>query len=67
MKTVKNITLFLAGATAFWLAYSAGMTRNTLHPREGTVVYEDDEMKVTRMNVERGKNVDVATILYKNH
>ena len=67
MKTLKNVTLFLAGSVTFWGLLSVAMTRNTIYPREGTVIYEDDEMKVIRMTPEKNKTVDVATILYKKN
>ena len=67
MKTfIKNAGLFLAGGATVLYFYGRGLAELTNRPREGTVVYEDDKIKVTRMCKEKGKKVDVATIVYKD-
>lgn len=65
MKTLKALTLFVAGGVSTsWLLAKAIQT-NTNNPREGAVVYENDEIKVTRVNPESNKKCDIATIVYK--
>ena len=65
MKTLKALGLFVAGgATAlFWFAYRAAT--NTEYPRECAVVYEDDDIKVTRINTVPSDKLDLATIIHK--
>lgn len=67
MKTfIKNAGLFLAGGATFMYLYSTGLDNKTKYPREGTVLFEDEDMKIIRMSDEKSKNVDLATIVYKN-
>lgn len=67
MKTfIKNAGLFLAGGATFMYLYSTGLTNKTKYPREGTVLFEDEDMKIIRMSDEKAKNVDLATVVYKN-
>lgn len=61
----KNMLSFLAGGLTFGWLYSKGLKEKTKHPIEGTVIYEDDQMKITRMSAEKGKKHDIATITYK--
>lgn len=65
MKTLKTVTIFVAGMVTY--AYiSAWMAKyNTDYPREGAVVYEDEKIKVTRLNTENNKGLKLATVLYK--
>lgn len=65
--TLKNLAIFLAGGATFMYTYVKGLEANTKYPREGSVLYEDDNMKVIRMSKEKPKNIDLATVVYKNH
>lgn len=60
----KNMLAFLAGGLTFSWLFSKGLKEKTVHPIEGTVIYEDDQIKVTRMSAEKGKKYDLATITY---
>lgn len=61
----KNMLAFLAGGLTFAWLYSKGLEEKTKYPREGSTVYEDDQMKIIRMSAEKGKKRDIATITYK--
>ena len=62
---LKTMLAFLAGGLTFaWMA-AKGCNEQTKYPREGSVVYEDDQIKVTRMSKEKSKSIDLATITYK--
>ena len=65
MKTLKAVGLFIAGGATslLWFAYRAAT--NTEYPREGAIVYEDDNIKVTRINTVPSDNLDLATIVHK--
>ena len=67
MRSLKNVLLFLAGGAAFAWIFGRGIVLNTDHPREGCVVYEDDEIKVTRMTAGEPKDINLATITYKHN
>ena len=67
MKTfIKNAGLFLAGGATFMYLFSKGITENILQPKEGTVVYEDDKMRVVNVGNKNNKNINLAGIVYKN-
>ena len=67
MKTfIKNAGLFLAGGATFMYLFSKGFTNNVLCPREGTVVYEDDEMRIVNVGNKNNKYTNLAGIVYKN-
>lgn len=67
MKTfIKNAGLFLAGGATALYFYGRCLADLTERPREGSVLYEDDKIKVTRMSKEKTKKIDIATIVYKN-
>ena len=67
MKTfIKNAGLFLAGGATFMYLFSKGFTENVLRPREGTVVYEDDEMRIVNVGNKNNKYTNLAGIVYKN-
>ena len=67
MKTfIKNAGLFLAGGATFMYLLSKGVTENILHPKEGTVVYEDDKMRVVNVGNKNNKLANLAGIVYKN-
>lgn len=62
---LKTMLAFLAGGLTFlWLDIKTCQNR-TEYPVEGSVVYEDDKIKVTRMSNEKHKTLDRATITYK--
>lgn len=66
MKGLKNALIFVAGGLTFAWAFARAASRDTEHPREGGVVYEDDKIKVTRIGTQEAvKGVAYATILYK--
>ena len=65
MKTfIKNAGLFLAGGATFMYLFAKGVTENILQPKEGTVVYEDDKMRVVNVGnknaEERFKDINEA-------
>lgn len=65
MKTLKALGLFVFGsASTLWLLAN-GITTNTKYPREGAVVYENDDIKVVRVNTKSNDNIDLATIVHK--
>ena len=67
MKTfIKNAGLFLAGGATFLHFYTKGLADLTTRPREGSVLYEDDKIKVTSMSKKRPTTFDLATIVYKD-
>lgn len=67
MKTfIKNAGLFLAGGATALYFYGRCLDDLTNRPREGSVLYEDGKVKVTRMSKEKSKRMDLATILYKD-
>lgn len=65
MRTLKNLAIFAAGGiTALWtLAWS--LNKRTEEPFEGAVIYEDDDLKITKCNTNEGK-VGIASIVYKH-
>ena len=67
MKTfIKNAGLFLAGGATFMYLFSKVFAESALHPEEGTVVYEDDKMRVVNVGDKNNKNINLAGIVYKN-
>lgn len=62
---LRTMLAFVAGGLTFAWLYTRGCEMNTEHPREGSVVYEDDRIKVIRMSTKPDKNMDIATITYK--
>lgn len=62
---LRTMLAFIAGGLTFAWLLEKGYMMNTEHPREGSVVYEDDRIKVTRMSTKPSKNLDIATITYK--
>lgn len=67
MKTfIKNAGLFLAGGATALYFYGRGIVELTERPRDGSVLYEDDKVKVIRLNKEKAKTMDLATIVYKD-
>lgn len=69
MRALKNVAIFMAGGLTFGILLSKGLVENVRHPREGTVEYEDDRIKVVRAGTKPPKEGVVATasILYKKH
>lgn len=65
MKTLKALVLFIAGGVSTALLISTRCITNTEYPREGAVVYEDDNIKVTRVNTIPSDDMDLATIVHK--
>ena len=65
MKTLKALGWFIAGAFTSVYMFAKKCDENTTYPREGAVVFEDDNIKVTRVTVKPGHKVDLATIVYK--
>lgn len=61
----KNMLAFVAGGLTFAWLYSKGLESETKYPREGSTVYEDDRIKVTKMSKKKGSKYDIATITYK--
>lgn len=69
MKTfLKYATTFLAGGASFAYLYARACYRDTKFPIEGTIEFEDENMKVTRMCRQKPKDdsIHMATIVYKN-
>ena len=67
MKTfIKNAGLFLAGGATFMYLFTKGFTENVLHPKEGTVVYEDDKMRLVNVGNKNNEHINLAAIVYKN-
>lgn len=69
MKTLKNLAIFMAGGFSFMYLYAYAHRSNSEYPREGSIEYEDDRIKVIRMSKEPAKEGDysIATIVYKKH
>lgn len=67
MKGLKNLAIFLAGGfTVLWILHE-GSEMNVKHPREGSIIFENDEIRVIRNASEPGKGSWCsATVLYKN-
>ena len=65
MKSLKAIGLFIAGGFSTLVLMAKAFEENTTYPREGAVVYEDDDIKVTRVNMKPNKTIDLATIVHK--
>ena len=65
MKTLKALGLFLLGSASTALLFSTRCVMNTEYPREGAVVYENDDIKVTRINAIPNDDMDLATIIHK--
>lgn len=65
MKTLKALGLFLLGGFSTALLIGTRCVMNTEYPREGAVVYENDDIKVTRVNAIPDDEMDLATIVYK--
>ena len=62
---LKTMLAFLAGGLIFMWFEAMGCADKTNYPREGSIVYEDDKIKVTRMSKEKSKKIDLATVTYK--
>lgn len=65
MKTLKALGLFVAGGLSVFVLLAKAFTENTEYPREGAVVYEDDDIKVVRVNTKPSDIIDLATIVHK--
>lgn len=65
MKTLKALGLFALGGLSALVMFSSRCVMNTEYPREGAVVYEDDDIKVTRVNTIPSDDIDLATIVHK--
>lgn len=57
--------VFLGGYATVKLL-SIGFEDKTKNIREGSVLYDDDKIKVIDMSNQPRKNVTVATVLFKN-
>lgn len=67
MRTLKNLAIFAAGGLTVFGAFVYCLADRTNHPYEGGVVYEDDDIKVTRCSVKKeGDRIDIATVTYKH-
>ena len=69
MRTFKNVAIFMTGGLVTLTLLAKDLFKSSRFPREGTVEYEDDRIRVVRATVETPKEGDlkVATILYKKH
>lgn len=67
MKGLKNAAIFLAGGVTFMYLFAKGLENDSKNPRIGSIVYENDSMRVIRMGVKPPKNISLATIVYKDH
>ena len=65
MKTLKALGLFVAGGFSAIVVLAKAFEQNTTYPREGAVVYENDDVKVVRINAKPNKTIDLATIVHK--
>lgn len=65
MRTLKNLAIFAAGGMTMLYTLAWAFGYRTEHPLEGAVVYEDDDIKVTRCNSNQN-GISLATIVYKH-
>ena len=67
MKGLKNAAIFLAGGVTFACLFAKGLECDSENPRIGSIVYENDSIRVIRMGTKPPKNISLATIVYKDH
>lgn len=67
MKGLKNAAIFLAGGVTFIYLFAKGLENETKNPRIGSIVYENDDMRIIRMGTKPPKSISLATIVYKDH
>lgn len=67
MKGLKNVAIFLAGGVTFGYFFARGLANESENPRIGSIVYENDSMRVIRMGTKPPKDISLATIVYKDH
>lgn len=65
MKTLKALGLIALGGFSAIVVLAKEFEQNTTYPREGAVVYENDDVKVVRVNAKPSKTIDLATIVHK--
>ena len=65
---LKNVLAFVAGGATFVYCISRAMLDRTENLREGTVMYEDENVQVIRMTDKKANDrYGIATIKYKQH
>lgn len=64
-KMLKNAAIFLAGGMVSNFLMAREFESNTRYPKEGAIEYEDENIKVIRMNAKKEK-INIATIVHKN-
>ena len=69
MKTLKNVVIFMAGGLTVATFLAKALEKDGRYPREGTVEYEDDRIKVVRCSDKPPNEGDyfMGVIVYKKH
>lgn len=65
MKGLKNWVIFLAGGISFVYCFTKACVRDSIRPREDSIMFENEDFKVIRMGDKQHKNIELATIVYK--
>lgn len=66
MKGLKNLVIFVAGGMTFIYLLGKECVRDAKHPREGSIVFENDAIRVIRCTSEPAKNgVNLAIVVNK--
>lgn len=67
MKGLKNLVIFLAGGITVACILEKGCEMNAKHPREGSIIFENDEIRVIRTTSEPSTcGWDLATVVHKS-
>lgn len=67
MKGLKNLAIFLAGGITAACILEKGFEMDTKHPREGSIIFENDEIRVIRATCKPSTcGWDLATVVHKN-
>lgn len=67
MKGLKNLAIFLAGVFTVACIVEKGCEIDAKYPREGSIIFENDEIRVIRTASKPSKcGWDLATVVYKN-
>lgn len=66
MKVLKNVAIFLAGGMSFAYFFAKGASQSLANPKEGSILYEDDNLKIVRLGSDVNTVSDLAAVRYKN-
>lgn len=67
MKDLKNLIIFSAGVATCVYLMAKGAELDARYPREGSIIFEDDKIKVVRVCSEPAKSgVDLAVVVDKS-